>query len=89
MANGSSGISNLMSFIGTYDAAGTFTAADWGSDNKIAKLVESMQTKGEITTADINQLIALTGDRDLKMNFTASMMKQLVDLLRGMLQKLG
>lgn len=86
----------LLAFAGTNvttalpgGGSATNWVADWGSDAEINKLLQKIKDAGDVTSADVTQMIALTGKANIESNFVATLIKEYGDLLKSLLQKMG
>lgn len=89
MATVTRDMSNLLDFVGTYDTTGTTFTANWGSDKKLADLLTQIKSSGDLTSADMTQMIALTGKANLESQFITSVMSEFINLMKALLQKLS
>ncbi|WP_302174078.1 hypothetical protein [uncultured Hydrogenophaga sp.] len=86
---------DLLAFAGTYVTTGSGTTAttnwvsDWGSDTEINKLLEKIKLAGDVTSADMTQMIALTGKANVQSQFVASLIQEYTSLMKSLLQKMS
>lgn len=86
---------DLLAFAGGYvttTTGGTSTTSwvsDWGSDAEINKLLEKIKAAGDVTSADMTQMIALTGKANVQSQFISTLIKEYTDLMKSLLQKMG
>lgn len=88
MATTTRTMDSLLGFVGTYDATGNFTS-DWGSDQDISTLLTKIKTNGDVTSADLTQMIALTGKANVQSQFVTSVIQEYIGLMKALLQKMS
>ncbi len=86
----------LLKFAGSYqptkDANGNDViswVSDWGSDAEINKLLTKIKDKGDVTSADLTQMIALTGQANIQSQFVSSVIQEYTSLMKALLQKMS
>jgi hypothetical protein len=86
---------DLLAFTGSYVTVGTGADAkttwksDWGSDAEINKLLEQIKTNKDVSSADLTQMIALTGKANVQSQFVASLIQEYTSLMKSLLQKMS
>lgn len=61
----------------------------WGDDAAINTLLDQIKTKGDVTSADMTQMIALTGKANVQSQFIASLIQEYTGLMKALLQKMS
>jgi hypothetical protein len=80
---------DLLAFVGTYDTTTNAFIADWGSDKDIADLLTRIKAAGDVTSADLTQMIALTGKANVQSQFVTSVIQEYITLMKALLQKMS
>lgn len=65
------------------------SANAWGDDAAINTLLDQIKTKGDVTSADMTQMIALTGKANVQSQFIASLIQEYTGLMKALLQKMS
>ncbi len=87
---------DLLAFTGSYvtknDANGNPVStwvSEWGSDAEINKLLDKIKLEKDVTSADLTQMIALTGKANVQSQFVASLIQEYTSLMKSLLQKMS
>ncbi len=61
----------------------------WGNDQAINDLLTKIKDKGDVTSADLTQMIALTGQANIQSQFVSSLIQEYTSLMKALLQKMS